>query len=305
MIASTQLKTKFIRMKIYKKHLLVIGLAVLSACKKNDSAPLASAPVADPYARFDNTSSEIEHQVYLVYQQTQIPILYNDTLSKNPLKKVNLNYQLSGPLSDYIYSYPKTKADILSGIYFVKNSILPPLGKIKVYSISLLDTLKIVQVYGPTYSVTTNYKVINGLTTIGIANVPAISTMTTDQLKSYKAEVLTNILINPLVSSGTLGDFYKISAAYYGKYVYGDVTNDYYLQYKDKREYGFVPNGTEYPGSYQIGDQTADLKDYLAKVLSLSASEFQTQYGSYPLVMSKYNFLKIALAAVGFDLTKV
>ncbi len=293
-------------MKIYKKYLFILGVAALAACKKEDRTPEASTPEKDVYARVDNASSEIDHQVYLVYQQSKIPILYTDTLAKNPIKILNLNYQISGPQTTFIYTYPKTKEAILAGISFVKNSILPPLGpKIKVYSISLLDNLKTVLVYSPTYSVTTNYSVLNGLTTFGIANVSSISTMTAVQLKSYKAEILTNLLLNPLNTSGALSSFYAVSASYYGKYVYGTVTDTNYLQYKDKKEYGFIPNGTEYPTSYQIGDQTADLKDYLGKILSLSASEFEAQYGAYPLVMSKYNLLKAALIAQGFDLTKV
>ena len=292
-------------MKSHIRNFIIIGLALLSSCKKSETAPVASTPEENPYIRIDNAGSEIDHQIYLIYEQTKIPVLYNDTLSKSPLKTLNLNYQLSGPLTNYIYSYPKTKTDILTGINFIRNSILPPLGKVKVFSISLLDTLKTVQVYSPYYSLTTNYTVIKGLTTIGIANIPSINSMTADELKTYKAEVLTNILLNPLLSSNELANFNKVSAAYYGKVVYGDVTDANYLQWKDKREYGFIPNGTEYPNYYVIGDQSADLKDFLPKVLQLSSSEFESEYGSYPLVMSKYNYLKVALSAIGFDLTKV
>ena len=292
-------------MKTYKKYLVILGLAVLAACKKDGNEPTASAPEADPYVRADQTN-EVDHQVFLIYQQSKIPVLYTDTLGKNPLNIVNLNYQIGGFSSTYIYNYPRKKADILSGIAFVRDKILPPLGsKFKVYSISLLDTVKTVVKYSATYSVTTYYNFIPGLTTFGIANVPKISTMTAAQLISFRSEILTNMLISPLNSSGTLTGFYAVSASYYGRYVYGTVTDTNYLQYKDKKEYGFIPNGTESTSSYAIGDQTADLKDYLGKMFTLSAADFQTQYGNYPLVMSKYNLLKTALTSVGFDLTKI
>lgn len=291
-------------MKAYKKYLFILVVIALVACKKEKNTPEASIPDPNPYVRVDNASSDVDHQIYMIYAETQIPILYTDTLSKSPLVKINLNYQLSGAATTYRYSYPKTKADILSGINFVKNNILPPLGKIKVYSISLLDTLKTVTGTSPNLT-TTSYTVLNALSTVAIANVPAIAAMTAAQLKTYKASILTNMLLSPLNTSGALTNFYQVSKAYYSRSVYGTVTDANYLQYKDKKEYGFIPTGTESTSYYLLGDQTADLKDYLNKMFTLSAAEFQTQYGNYPLMMSKYNFLKIALVAIGFDITKV
>jgi len=292
-------------MKTYLKYLVVIFFAMLSACKK-DSMPVASDPVADAYVRTDNTSSEIDHQIYLVYQQTQIPILYTDTLRKNPLQVINLNYEMAGSNSSYTYTYPKNKADILTGIAFVRDKILPPLGpNIKIHSLTLLDTLKIVQVYGPTYSITTNYNVIPALTTFGIANIPRIATMTCVELATYKADIFTNLLINPLTSSTLLADFYKVSSGFYSGYAYLGATSSYYLPFKDKREYGFILDGTESPYYFTTPDEAGDVKLFLSNILTMSAADFQTLNGNYPLVMNKYNLLKTALTTLGFDLTKV
>lgn len=292
-------------MKTYLKYLVIICFALLTACKK-DSMPEASDPAKDDYARVDNASSDIDHQIYLVYQQTKIPVLYSDTISKNPLNILNLNYQLAGSNSSYIYTYPKSKTDILAGIAFVRDKILPALGpKIKVYSITLLDTLKTVQVYGPYYSVTTNYSVVSALTTFGIANIPQIAAMNAGQLKAYKADIFTNLLVNPLSSSGLLKEFNTVSATFYNKYAYQGYDPPGSIPFADKRVYGFILDGTESPYYFSTPDETGDLKLFLSKVLTMTAADFEAQNGDYPLVMNKYNLLKEALTTLGFDLTKV
>ena len=106
-------------MKTFLKYSVVLLFAVLTACKK-DSMPEASEPVLNNYARKDNAYDEVDHQIYLFYQETNVPVFYSDTISTNPLNVVNLNYQLAGPNSSYIYTYAKKKADLLNGIAFVK-----------------------------------------------------------------------------------------------------------------------------------------------------------------------------------------
>jgi len=292
-------------MNSYLKYLVVFSFALLTACKK-DSAPEASKPSDDIYARADNASSEVDHQIYLVYQQTSVPILYTDTVSKNPLELVNLNYQMAGSNTSYIYSYPKNKSDILVGIAFVRDQIIPPLGsKIKLHAISLLDTLKTEIVYNPSYIITTDYTAAPALTTFAIARVPAIATMTADELAMYKADIFTNLLLNPLSASGLMANFYKVSSGFYDKYAYDQPDSPYYLPWKDKREYGFLLDGTETEYYYSTPSQSGDLKLYLNKIFTMSAADFESANGNYPLVMNKYNLVKEALNTLGFDLTKV
>ena len=292
-------------MNTYLKYLVVFYFALLTACKK-DSAPEASKPTDDTYARADNASSEVDHQIYLVYQQTNVPILYTDTVSKNPLELVNLNYQMAGSNTSYIYSYPKNKSDILAGIAFVRDQIIPALGsKIKLHAISLLDTLKTEIVYNPSYIITTNYTAVPALTTFAIARVPAITTMRPDELATYKADIFTNLLLNPLSTSGLMANFYKVSSGFYDKYSYNQADSPYYLPWKDKREYGFLLDGTETDYYFGTPSQSGDLKVYLSKILTMSVADFESMNGNYPLVMNKYNLVKEALNSLGFDLTKV
>ncbi|HEY0177433.1 MAG TPA: hypothetical protein VGC08_13710, partial [Pedobacter sp.] len=266
----------------------------------------ASVPVADPYVRIDNTSSDVDHQIFLLYQQSQLPVLYSDTLSKSPLTILNPNYQIAGFNTSYIIKYLKKKADILTGVTFVRDKLLPPLGtKIKLHSVLLIDTLMTSQYYSATYSVVTYFNVYQGISALGIANIPRISTMSSTQLQAYKADIFTTLLLGPLNSGDILKNFNLVSAAYYNKYYYAGVTAAGYLTSADKTVYGFIPDGKETASYYASVDQTTDLKLFLSKILTLSDTDFKAQYGSYPLIMSKYSLLKTALTATGFDLTKI
>lgn len=292
-------------MKTYIIYTLFFCFAVLSACKK-ENMPIASAPVSDPYVRVDNTSSDADHQIFLLYQQSNIPVLYSDTLSKSPLNILNLNYQIAGFSTSFIIKYIKKKADVLTGTAFVRDKLLPPLGnRIKLHSILLLDTLMTSQYYSATYSVSAYFNVYQGISTLAIANIPRISTMSISQLQAYKADIFTTLLLAPLSSEDILKSFYLVSAPYYNKYYYAGVTADGYLNLADKTVYGFIPDGKETVSYYASVDQTTDLKLFLSKIMTMSDAAFKAQYGKYPLIMSKYSLLKTALTAVGFDLTKI
>lgn len=286
-------------MKTYIKYLILFGFAIVSACKK-DSMPAASEPVSDPYARLDNATNDVDHQIFLIYQQTKTPVLYGDTLSKSPLNLLNINYQISGFSSKVVVKYLKKKTDLLAGVAFIKDQILPPLGPVKVHSFLLTDTLMI-----NNFGVNTYYNTFQGISALAIANIPRIGTMSPSAFKLYKAEILRTPLIAPLNTGNILKDFYAVSATFYNKSFSSGQTGTTYLTSADKQVYGFILDGKEFSTYYAAVDQTADLNLFLMKALSMTTAEFQAQYKTYPLIMNKYNLLKAALVNVGFDFTKL
>jgi hypothetical protein len=102
--------------------------------------------------------------------------------------------------------------------------------------------------------------------------------------------------------SALLADFYAVSAAYYGKYAYGDGTITGYIAYAPKGTYGLLVDGTEYPNYYSTEDQTTDLSNYLSQVLVMSADEFNAAYSGYPLVLEKYSLLIKVLTTLQFKM---
>lgn len=285
-----------------KNTLLLLSAAciLLFSCKKEATA-VASAYTPDPFARTDNPSSEVDHQIFLLYQQTSVPVLYSDTLTKTPLTLLNLGYHLTSLDSMITARYLKKTSDILSGIDFVKNQVLTSLsGTLKPYSILLTDSLYTYQVtYAGRIKVPLNAYL--GMTTVAIGRVASIAGMVPDSLKSYKKDIFKSIVTVPLnADSNLLKKFYAISAAYYGKYAYGNGTLPGYIAFTPKENYGVLSDGTEGSSYYQMPSQAGDLSTYLDKILVLSATDFSLKYGAYPPVMSKYNFLLNALLTIGF-----
>lgn len=285
-----------------KKYLsIIIGAAILllGACSK-ENTPSASPDVSDAFARIDNPASEADHQAYLLYQQTNIPVLFTDTLRKDPLAMLNFRYGIIGTDSLLTIRYLQNSADRLAGVNFVKNDILSRLGPaLKPYSILLTDS-----VYSFTGAilnrVKVNYNAYPGLATLIIGRISKLSTMIPDSLKTYKKDIFKGILTPVLTSNAAMIPFYAVSAAFYNKAAYGTATTVSYVPFAAKEVYGLLSNGTETTSYNPLGDQVADLAQYLNVALVLTQQEFTAKYGNYPLVMTKYGLLQKALTAVGF-----
>jgi hypothetical protein len=278
-----------------KKYFIYISLALLSlaGCQK-EKGPSASPDIQDPFARVDNPKNEVDHEIYLFYKDSSIPVLYTDTLTKSPLALLNLRYHLTTVDSMVTVKYLNNQADLLAGLNFVKSEIAPYLTKsLKPYSILLTDSVYTftpdMSGYGLDKEPLSAYL---GFNTLAISYVPAIKNMTPAQLKVYRKDILKTILAvkisaNPALTTG----FYAVSQAYYGKTAYGNLSSAYYIPFQPKGVYGFLVDGTEFPTYYDAPAAANDLSDYLDAALLLSQADFTATYQNYPLVMQKYNLL--------------
>jgi hypothetical protein len=279
-------------MKNYLSVLLLVGTCVLFSCKK-ESAPTASATTTDPFIRYDNAASDIDHQIFQLYTQTGIPVLYSDTVAKNPLFKLNIGYHL-------------TSVDSLAGLNFITSQILPGLSSnLKPYSILMVDSVFSYKINYPNIRVKqpplSTYLAYNSLV---IGKITTIKNMIPDSVKTYKRDIFKSIATVQLNQHPELlTAFYAVSAAYYGKYAYSTAFTTFYVPLAPEETYGILaPNGITPPYGYTVPTQSADLDMYLYLTFLYSSAEFSTRYSSYPLVMSKYAVLIKALTTVGFKL---
>ncbi|QEC78874.1 Rossmann-fold NAD(P)-binding domain-containing protein [Mucilaginibacter ginsenosidivorax] len=289
-------------MKRYLIYFSAICL-FLASCKKEEN-PKASPNMQDPFARIDNTNNPADHQIYLFYKESGIPVLYNDTVAKTPLTKLNLGYHLTTVDSMVTAKYLHNQADILAGLDFVKNQIAPHLSNsLKPYSILLTDSVYTFQPdpSGSGALVKVPLSAYLGFNTVAISYVPAIKTMDQTQLKIYRKDILKVILTAKIGADPSLTTkFYAVSSAYYGKTAYGSTQSPYYLIYQPKPVYGLLPDGTEGPNYYDVHGPAEDLAAYLDTVLVMSPADFVNTYQSYPLVIQKYNYLLDIFKTIGF-----
>lgn len=286
-------------MKTYL-FLSFLGLALCTGCAK-DKMPAPSTDQPDPFIRYDNPKREVDHQVYLYYQQTGVPVLYTDTISAAPLVMLNLGYHITAIDTLVKYTLLASDENILRGLRFIREELTPYLGdQLMPYSIFLVDSL---YNYASSYStVKVLLPAYKSLNTIAIGNFMHIDDLDPVAFREYRAAIFKTIL-SPYFSRNmaVLTDFFAVSAGYYGKRATGTTTSGNNIPYKLKEEYGLLSTGTESTTSYDIGTQPEDLDRYLTVVLNLSEEAFTTRYGSYPLVMKKYAALRDAFTAIQFS----
>lgn len=271
------------------------------ACRKEDKLQ-ASPDQPDAFVRNDNPGNAADHQIYLYYKETGIAVLYNDTVATSPLVTLQLWYHLT--VIDSLVTYRKIdkQADILQGLNFIKQNIVPYLGTaMKPYAFFLADSLY-------TYDSPWRYNQVmlssyRGLKAVALGFVPEISKLDADGKRAYQADIFKTILIPYLNSKADLlTEFYKVSAVYYGKTANGTQFNGDYIPYRLKEEYGLLSDGTESDDYYSIGTQAQDLDRYLTQILHLTTAAFADQYGQYPLVMRKYKVIMEVFKTLGFTM---
>jgi len=293
-------------MKTYLIYLVLTAALFFFGCKKNAQSP-ASENKNDPFIRKDNPGSAADHQIYLFYKESGIPVLYSDTVSKVPFETVKLSYRLTSIDSMVTVRYIRQQADILTGTEFVKNQIAPYLpGKLKPYSILLTDSVFTYSVDYMNQKIVVPLSAYLGLKTLAISYVPKIKDMTPAQIKVYRKDILKTILAVKISENGSTSDaFFAVSKAYYNVTATGTITRPgVSIPYKQKELYGFLSDGTENPSYYATGAPVSDIDRYLDVMLVLTPSEFTDKYKSYPLVMQKYSLAVTILNNLGFILPK-
>ncbi len=292
-------------MKPYFIYFVLTALLFsFSGCKKAADSP-ASADVKDAYVREDNPANAADHQIYLFYKESGIPVLYSDTVSKDPLETIKLSYRLTSIDTLVTVRYLKEQADILAGLDFVKTQINPYLPKnLRPYSILLTDSVFTYSIDYAGVRTVLPLSAYLGLKTLAISYVSKIRIMSASELKVYRKDILKTILAVKISENSALTlPFYAVSLSYYNVTATGTFTRPgVSIPYKIKELYGFLSDGTEAATYYATGAPLDDLSRYLDVMLVLSPAEFNAKYGSYPLVMQKYVLMVNILKSLGFTL---
>lgn len=281
------------------KYISLLLIACLFICCNKEAALTASPDNGNPYSRMDNPSSVADHAIYELYKSTGVPVFYNDTITTSPLLFFTYNLQLD-PAAYLQIKHLHDPEDIVYGVNMLKESILPFLGdSLKPFSIMLVDSVFATPAGSHSILSMTTYAALTGLV---IANVAHIKNMPPDTLSAYRTAILKSVLFGPVSGKAATDKFYAVSLNYYNKSAYGDGSIAGYIAYQPKAQYGFLKVNYESSVYYQAPGQADDLDAYLEAILSMSVDAFQAKYGTYPLVMEKYNILVAIVKAVGFKM---
>ena len=308
-----------------KKLVLLTSIIIFFCnCAKEDQL----SPSYNDRDWYSNEDSDdpVQHACYLLYKKYGIPIFVNDTIGYenrgidaygNPIiyyKIIDMAYTLGSPITSddsYMQSRVHTliekPADQLAGVDFLDKylfSILPK--KLHFNSILLLDSLYETSKISADL---THLPAYYGLTTLAIAQIPQIASMTEDKKQEQAYTILAFLASNELAKDAvSLADFYEISQAYYG-----GIVNPANPRMPGGRyeKYGFLDYGSNWDPSNDtkdpsewiyrnITDKNVDLEDYIFACFQYEEKEFISKYAEYPLVLEKYNIIRELLIKINY-----
>ena len=126
-----------------KKIIYVLGFVVLmcmEACSGEDDLTPSSLD-NNWWVNVDNPDDPLDHFIFGVYEQYNVPIFYTDTVGTREEKDafgnsiiyyetIKLDYTILGGVSDakvVEYSLSKNQEDIMDGVEFLRDYVLPKL----------------------------------------------------------------------------------------------------------------------------------------------------------------------------------
>lgn len=292
-------------MKQYLNIFFILLCLTCGSCKK-ESVPPTSEKENDPFSRKDDPSNAIVHHIYDLYKTTGVPVFYSDTVQPGtPPVLLNVGYSITGDDNKLAFRYLKNETDVQAGLDFISARLLPKLGnQLKPYSILVADSILLNYYFDPGSGFEYfNYTdVYQGFRTLVIGGIPKLNTMQPAEVAIFCTKIFKAILLSKVRLQPAINDFYQASQNFYGRPVSGFEDNGYFLPYQEKEYYGFLSQGDEGSTYYRNPDKDSDVDQYLTMILSKSDAQIQSEYGSYNLVINKYNILRKIITDLGFKL---
>ena len=285
-------------------HKIIIGILValplLASCGSEDDLTPSGADI-NGFAPLEGDNSQTAQIRNAFYQATGSYLLFNDTLvsqSTNGQPELfDINYALVGSSSvdtyDYHYTYITDAASQQKAADALRTYLVSKLGKATPFSFLLVD-----DIYYNSYGRKKHATYLLG--TRGYAISTGSGEMYDDP-KSYVNDMLADIAYDRFNrQSSTVTDaFYSYSKEYYGQDVADDEKDIENVEYT----HGLMEKFEGWDeGFYYYPYETRDVKDYIAAVLSMTREEFVEKYGSYAIMVDKYDAMRTILTNIGFNL---
>jgi len=297
-------------MKSFKSLFIIITLATVAACSKEDTPePLyhSPAPFFMPAEDATDPTSVLRREFYAKHSSY---LLFNDTIQKYNVgtdingdevyqwETLDLGYSIGFSYStsvQYRYTYITDYATQKAMVDYLENYVMYHFtGKAKPFMYMISNTITSSSRSG---NVSKPYAAA-GQRGVSVACNYLLAKERTEAQKQAYAERIISIMIGQLANnfSESFEGFYKYSASYYNTSWSGS----------DKTavlaSMGFI--GTASSLVSFCPSQSDDLGQYALATIQYSEEEFNEKYGNYPIVITKYMLVKNTLRQLGFSYEK-
>ena len=288
----------------------ILFLAVFfAACDEEDK--LTPSNYGKDWFVIEDSEDPVDHAIYQFYEETGIPVFYNDTIGEetrvdnwgNSYTHYEVLQFTSSSLggtevANPFYSYELCpKEYVVDGLEFLQEEIMSVLPKsIHIRSFLFLKSLV------PFNAAAVSSEAFKGLNTILISRVPELKNMSETERQNMKAAVLNVVLATPLSAhTEELNTFYQATRSCYADAdLYGCASWYFYNRYgfSDPRTVGFLkePNPRDYG---KMPTKIQDLGMYISATSTYTAEEFEALYGEFDVVMTKYRIIASVLREIG------
>ena len=292
--------------------LYILFLSVLfTACDKEDH--LTPSKVGKDWFTLEDSNDPVDHAIYQFYTETGIPVFYNDTIGEETrfdhwgnsythyeilqFRSSSLGgTETPNPFSSYELC---PKEDVVDGLEFLREEIVPVLPEsIKINSFLLLKSLT------PWNPAVVSNEAFKGLNTVLVSRVSELKDMSDAERLKMKGAIFNAVLATP-VSSYTeeLAAFYQATRGCYTENLYYCSGWNFYNRYgfSDPRTVGFLKDPNPYDYSY-FPTETQDVGMYIKAIFTYTPEEFEALYGTFSVVMTKYEIMKTVLRDIGVSI---
>ena len=297
-------------MKIHSLFLALLP-CLFMACGDNDDDIMPSNSERNWLIVEDNPNDAIDHQRYLIFQETGIPIYYNDTIGEeiryssitdetyihHEILQVFYNPGFTTPAFAR-YTLVKNRDNLEEALVFLRDEVIPEIpDNAYLPSILLVDTL--ITPSGDSY-------VYKGLNTTVVGQMHRFHEMDELEKNNIKGEFLASIIMSILTQNETKwleSEFYGLTYAVNpdrGSDIYSGSNNRYVYNVAgtslDRHigALGFIgtktkpstttisknklPDDPYHPEMWITPTKEQDIQQYCRAILGLSEAEFMEQY---------------------------
>lgn len=305
-----------------------IFLSVLALCcwQCNDDEDIVTVIEKNWYV-VSPSDEPLDNLIYEVFVATGVPIFYNDTIGAEErvdrfgqswtyYEVLDPNYTIESVLPSVKYILSEEEDELMAGVEFLRDRVLSQLpDEVQPKCFLLVDSL---YVRGAGSGITVDqinwvpggeYRgagcTVFGCDTLGYLSEGGKDTLANqiigEEFGAYLRYNYSDSLdafyrySNTVAPNGD-GQGYNVRVDTYGDvadpqlwYVYG------FLSYNRMADYGIWWGETWEDAEdwyYTTPTESQDVADFVAAILTMSEEDFMAEYGEYPVIMNKYEFLK-------------
>lgn len=300
--------------KIYYLFICCLLMTILFSCEKSET--LKPTNINEDYFTVPADATDpVSVLRRKFYERTGVHLLFNDTLrheqcGTNPDGSPYWFTEVIDPAfglttsnaRNYQYDYLVDEQTMLEGIDYAENYLLSRLGKkLRPYSILIVGKMYYEDdAYNDVWSSTPKIKEVNyynGLRCF-VINMNKIQTEATKKSISqsvFKDIINTNIT---LLDASVMEKYYAYCSTYYSKRL-ADFGLPNMPTIEATYPFGFIQPRDGYMYSSFLS-KTSELPTFLTAFFANTEEEFITKYGTFPILMGKYETMKKIAIDMGF-----